>query len=194
MRHLKAGRKLSRTSSHRRAMFRNMATSLLLHEHIRTTEAKAKELRGFVDNMVTLGKRGDLHSRRQAIAFIQSNEVVRKLFTVLADRYRERPGGYTRVIKLPNRPGDNAPMAVIELVDRPVKEEPKKAARKAAAPKAEAAKAEAPAGEAKEGKKAAPRKEKHEGEKKHAPRKVAAPKAAEKKAPPKKAPEKTKKG
>jgi large subunit ribosomal protein L17 len=193
MRHLKAGRKLSRTSSHRRAMFRNMTTSLLLHEHIRTTEAKAKELRGFADSMITLGKRGDLHSRRQAIAFIQSNEVVRKLFTVLADRYRERPGGYTRVIKLPNRPGDNAPMAVIELVDRPVKEEPKKGARKAAAPKAEAA-ATAGAAADKAEKKAAPRKEKHEGEKKHAPRKAAAPKAAEKKAPPKKAPEKTKKG
>jgi large subunit ribosomal protein L17 len=191
MRHLKAGRKLSRTSSHRKALFRNMVTSLLQHEHIRTTEAKAKELRGFADNMITLGKRGDLHARRQAIAFVMDNEVVKKLFTVLAERYKAREGGYTRVIKLENRPGDNAPMAIIELVDRPVKEETKKAARKAPA------KAAAAEGGAEE---KAPRKEKPpkaEGEKKAPARKAPAPKAAGKaapKAPAKKAPEKAKKG
>jgi len=195
MRHLKAGRKLSRTSSHRKALFRNMVTSLLLHEHIRTTEAKAKELRGFADNMVTLAKRGDLHARRQAIAFIQSNEVVKKLFTVLADRYKERPGGYTRVIKLETRPGDNAPMAIIELVDRPVKEAPKKGAKGEKGEKkgaAEAAPAEGAAKEKEEKgeKKAAPKAEKKAT---HKPEKKAAPKGAPK-APAKKAPEKAKKG
>ena len=99
-------------------MFRNMVTSLLEHERIQTTDAKAKELRGFAERMITLGKRGDLHARRQAEAFIRSKSVTAKLFDVLAERYRERPGGYTRVIKVGRRVGDAAPTSIIELVDR----------------------------------------------------------------------------
>lgn len=118
MNHRKTGRKLSRTSSHRKALLRNMVTSLLENEQIRTTDAKAKELRGVADKMITLGKRGTLHARRRALQTIRSKEVTSKLFDELADRFRERDGGYTRVIKLSPRPGDAAPMAIIELVDR----------------------------------------------------------------------------
>jgi large subunit ribosomal protein L17 len=118
MRHQKAGRKLNRNSAHRKALFRNMVTSLLDHERIHTTDAKAKELRGLADRMITLGKRGDLHARRQALSVIRDKEVAAKLFGELADRYRDRPGGYTRVIKLGNRAGDAAPQSMIELVDR----------------------------------------------------------------------------
>ncbi len=118
MNHRKTGRKLGRTSAHRKALFRNMVTSLLQHEQIRTTDAKAKELRGVTDRMITLGKRGTLHARRRALETIRSKDVTSKLFGELADRYRERPGGYTRVIKLGQRPGDAAPMSMIELVDR----------------------------------------------------------------------------
>ena len=117
MRHQKAGRRLGRNSSHRKALFRNMVTSLLDHERIRTTDAKAKELRGIADRMITLGKRGDLHARRQALAVIRNKEVTAKLFDELADRYRERPGGYTRIIKIGQRAGDAAPQAIVELVD-----------------------------------------------------------------------------
>jgi large subunit ribosomal protein L17 len=95
-----------------------MVTSLLDHERIQTTDAKAKELRGLADRMITLGKRGDLHARRQALAVIRDKKVTAKLFDELADRYRERPGGYTRIIKLGNRAGDAAPISIIELVDR----------------------------------------------------------------------------
>ena len=118
MNHRKTGRKLGRTSAHRKALFRNMVTSLLQHEQIRTTDAKAKELRGVAERMITLGKKGTLHARRQALRTIRSKDVTSKVFDELADRYRERPGGYTRVIKLGQRPGDAAPMAIIELVDR----------------------------------------------------------------------------
>ncbi len=118
MRHRKQGRVLGRSPSHRKAMFRNMVTSLLDHEQIETTDAKAKELRRLVDRMITLGKRGDLHARRQALSVIQDKAVVAKLFDTLADRYRERPGGYSRVLKSRNRVGDAAPMSIIELVDR----------------------------------------------------------------------------
>lgn len=118
MRHRLSGRKLGRTTSHRHAMFSNMTASLLRHEQIITTLPKAKELRRFADRMITLGKRGGLHARRQAASFLQDDELVRKLFDTLADRYRERPGGYTRVLKAGFRHGDNAPVAVIELVDR----------------------------------------------------------------------------
>ena len=118
MRHRKQGRKLNRTQSHRKAMFMNMSVSLLTHEQIVTTLPKAKELRAVVDKLITLGKRGDLHARRQAASQLQSNETVQKLFSTLAERYKERPGGYTRVLKAGFRYGDNAPMAVIELVDR----------------------------------------------------------------------------
>ena len=99
-------------------MFRNMVTSLFLHEQIQTTDAKAKELRGYADRMVTLGKRGTLHARRQALAFVRSRAVVKKLFDVIAPRFENRPGGYTRVIKLGMRGGDAAPMSIIELTDR----------------------------------------------------------------------------
>jgi large subunit ribosomal protein L17 len=118
MRHQKAGRKLNKNGPHRKALFRNMVTSLLDHERIQTTDAKAKELRGLADRMITLGKRGDLHARRQALSVIRDKEVAAKLFGELADRYRDRPGGYTRVIKLGHREGDAAPQAMIELVDR----------------------------------------------------------------------------
>ena len=118
MRHRHGGRKLNRTSSHRRAMFRNMATALLKHEQIRTTLPKAKALRGVVERMITLGKRGDLHARRRALGYLNDETVVRKLFDTLGPRYTERPGGYTRVLKAGFRYGDSAPMALIELVDR----------------------------------------------------------------------------
>lgn len=118
MRHGMSGRKLNRTSSHRKAMFSNMVVSLLTHEQITTTLPKAKELRKIADKMITLGKRGDLHARRQAISELQDAGTVSKLFDALAVRYKERPGGYTRVLKAGHRHGDCAPMAVIELVDR----------------------------------------------------------------------------
>ncbi len=118
MRHRKLGGKLNRTSSHRRAMFRNMVTSLLEHERIETTNAKAKALRRVAERMITLGKRGDLHARRRAMRVLRSQDVAVKLFGELAERYRERPGGYTRVLKVRNRIGDAAPMSIIELVDR----------------------------------------------------------------------------
>ncbi|MDP7343835.1 MAG: 50S ribosomal protein L17 [Alphaproteobacteria bacterium] len=118
MRHRNSGRKLNRNSTHRRAMFRNMATALLKHEQIKTTLPKAKELRPVVERMITLGKRGSLHSRRQALSYLQDEKIVRKLFDGLAERYENRAGGYTRVLKAGFRYGDSAPMAYIELVDR----------------------------------------------------------------------------
>ncbi|MBT8329405.1 MAG: 50S ribosomal protein L17 [Desulfofustis sp.] len=116
MRHGKSGRKLGRTSSHRKAMFRNMVTSLFEHERIVTTEKKAKELRPIADKMITLAKRGDLHARRQALSYIQSKDVVAKLFDEIQSQFADRQGGYTRIIKTGNRQGDAAPMAIIELV------------------------------------------------------------------------------
>jgi large subunit ribosomal protein L17 len=118
MRHLKSGRKLNRTSAHRKALFRNMVTSLIEHEQVQTTDAKAKELRRVADRMITLGKRGSLHARRQAAAYIRRRSVVTKLFNEVAERFRERPGGYTRIVKVGHRHGDAAPMSVIELTDR----------------------------------------------------------------------------
>ena len=118
MRHRNAGRKLGRTSAHRLALLRNLVTALLDHERIETTDAKAKDLRRIADRMITLGKRGDLHARRQALRVVKSAEVTSKLFSSLAERYRERPGGYTRVLKLRTRVGDAAPISMIELVDR----------------------------------------------------------------------------
>ena len=120
MRHRKAGRKLNRTWEHRKAMFANMATSVIIHEQIVTTLPKAKEMRSIVDKLITLGKRGDLHARRQAASKLKDPEAVKKLMDVLGPRYAERPGGYTRVLKAGFRYGDNAPMAVLELVDRDV--------------------------------------------------------------------------
>ncbi len=121
MRHRLSGRKLNRTSAHRKAMFKNMAAALIKHEQIRTTLPKAKELRPIVDRLITLGKRGpdDLHARRQAIARLAGDaKLADKLFTTLAGRYADRPGGYTRVLRAGFRYGDSAPMALIELVDR----------------------------------------------------------------------------
>ncbi len=129
MRHRISGRKLNRTSSHRKAMFANMTASLLLHEQIKTTKPKAKELRVFVDKMISLGKRGDLHARRQALSFLNDEGVVTKLFDTLANRYKDRQGGYSRVLAAGYRYGDAAPLAFIELVDRDV--EAKGAADKA---------------------------------------------------------------
>jgi large subunit ribosomal protein L17 len=120
MRHGVAGRKLGVTSTHRIAMFRNMATSLIKHEQITTTLPKAKELRPYVERIITLGKRGGLHARRQAYAQLMDEQVVDKLFTTIAERYRTRAGGYTRVLKAGFRYGDAAAMAVIELVERDV--------------------------------------------------------------------------
>ncbi|MEO0713128.1 MAG: 50S ribosomal protein L17 [Pseudomonadota bacterium] len=118
MRHGLAHRKLNRTSSHRKAMLANMAASLIQHEQIVTTLPKAKELKPVMDKLVTLAKKGDLSSRRLAIAKIRDKDAVRKLFEIMGDRYKDRAGGYTRVLKAGFRHGDNAPMAVIELVDR----------------------------------------------------------------------------
>jgi large subunit ribosomal protein L17 len=111
-------RKLNRSGTHRKAMFANMAVSLLKHEQIQTTLPKAKDLRRVVDRLITLGKRGDLHARRQAMSVLRDRTITAKLFAELAERYRERPGGYTRVLKAGHRYGDMAPIAVIELVDR----------------------------------------------------------------------------
>ena len=116
MRHKVAGRKLGRTTSHRKAMYRNLVTDLLGYEKIITTEAKAKEVRGLAEKMITLGKEGGLHSRRQALAFIIDEKVVEKVFTELASKYAERPGGYTRITKLGPRLGDGAAMVQFELV------------------------------------------------------------------------------
>ena len=118
MRHNIKNKKLNKTSSHRKAMFMNMSNALIKHEQITTTLAKAKELRRFVEKIVTLGKKGDLLSRRKAISILQDQKMSKKVFDVLADRYKSRSGGYTRIIKLGNRFGDNAPTAVIEFVDR----------------------------------------------------------------------------
>ena len=116
MRHRKAGLKLNRTSSHRDAMFRNMVTSLFKHQRIRTTDVKAKELRRWADNLITLAKRGDLHARRQALSIVREKEVVHKLFAEAAKHYGDRSGGYTRITKLGRRPGDAAPISLIELI------------------------------------------------------------------------------
>ena len=121
MRHRMSGRKLNRTSSHRKAMFGNLAAALIKHEQIKTTLPKAKELRSVVDRLITLGKRGNLHARRTAISRLHGDKkIADKLFTVLADRYSDRAGGYTRVIKAGFRFGDSAPMAIVELVDRAI--------------------------------------------------------------------------
>ena len=118
MRHLKSGRKLGRTSAHRKALFRNMVTSLIVRERIRTTLAKAKELRSHIEKTITLGKKGTLHAKRRALRVVQTKEAFLKLFDTLSERYASRNGGYTRIMKVGNRRGDDAPMAIIELVDR----------------------------------------------------------------------------
>lgn len=117
MRHNKSGRRLGRNSSHRKAMLRNMVTSLLDQEKITTTDARAKEVRKLAEKMITLGKRGDLHARRQVLSVVQDKKVVAKLFDRLAPRYAERNGGYTRIMKVGNRAGDNASVSIIEFVE-----------------------------------------------------------------------------
>ena len=143
MRHNKTGRRLGRNSSHRSAMMRNMVTSLLEHEKITTTDCRAKELRKVAEKMITLGKRGDLHARRQVLQVVRDRKVVAKLFERLAPRYQDRPGGYTRIIKLANRNGDNASQSIIELVEENFTPRPRKqaAAKPVAAPVAAPAEA-----------------------------------------------------
>ena len=116
MRHLKSGRKLNRTSSHRWALMRNLVTCLLREERIQTTDPKAKEMRRWVDRVITLGKRGGLHARRQALEIVRDKAIVLKLFDTIAPRFKDRPGGYTRIIKIGQRRGDSAPISLIELV------------------------------------------------------------------------------
>ena len=138
MRHHKTGLKLNRTPSHRNAMFRNMVTSLFKYEQIRTTGAKAKELRRWADHLITLAKRGDLHARRQALAIIREKTVVHKLFEQAADRFGAVSGGYTRIVKVGTRPGDAAPVSLVELIfsqDTKKKKTRKKKAKAASAPK-----------------------------------------------------------
>ena len=118
MKHNINHRKLNRTSSHRKALLMNLSNSLIKHEQITTTLVKAKELRPFVEKIVTLGKRGDLESRRKTISILQDEKMTTKIFDTFADRYKERNGGYTRIVKIGNRYGDSAPTAVIEFVDR----------------------------------------------------------------------------
>jgi large subunit ribosomal protein L17 len=121
MRHLKAGRRLARTTEHRKAMLRNLVTQLLEHEQVQTTQAKAKEARQWAEKMITLAKRGDLHARRQTLQVVRSKKAMAKLFGELKDRYQDRPGGYTRIIPLGFRVGDGAPLTLLELVGRPEK-------------------------------------------------------------------------
>jgi len=155
VRHRRRGGKLGRTSAHRLALVRNLVTALLEHERIETTHPKARELRRVADRMITLGKRGSLHARRRALRVIRSPEVAAKVFGDLAERFRDRPGGYTRIVKLRDRVGDAAPISLVELLDRPEGAKPGKAGAggKAAAkrgkarpakPKADKAKGEKP--------------------------------------------------
>jgi large subunit ribosomal protein L17 len=117
VRHQKSGRKLGRDSAHRKALYGNLCASLIEHGRIRTTEAKAKEVRPIAEQMITLGKRGDLHAHRQAVAFLRSKEIAHLLFAEVAPRFADRPGGYTRIVKIGPRQGDAAPMVYLELVD-----------------------------------------------------------------------------
>ncbi|MDT7043828.1 50S ribosomal protein L17 [Candidatus Nitronereus thalassa] len=126
MRHRKSGRQLGRNTKHRHALFRNLVTSLIEHERIETTEAKAKEIRGLAEKMITLGKSGTLHARRQALSFIQQKTIVSKLFDDVAGRFHSRSGGYTRIIPTRRRPGDAAEMVALELVAREVSVKPEK--------------------------------------------------------------------
>ena len=155
MRHGNYGGKLGRTSAHRSALFRNMVTSLLEHERIETTDAKAKEVRRIAERMITLGKRGDLHARRHALRVVRSRDVAAKLFGDLAERFRERAGGYTRIVKHRVRVGDAAPLSIVELLVGPPPEKPQgKGTKRSAKAKPGAEKPKAAKGKAE--KKAAP--------------------------------------
>jgi large subunit ribosomal protein L17 len=175
MRHLKAGRKLGRTSAHRKALFRNLVTALIVRERIQTTLAKAKELRSKAEKTITLGKKGTLHARRLAFRTVQEKEALQKLFGPIAERFATRNGGYTRIIKIGNRKGDDAPMAFIELVEADaVKEKPKQAKAKKSAPKTAAKKAvtkKDTAGKAETGKAEKSSEKKEEAKKSPAPAK-----------------------
>ncbi|RJQ85161.1 MAG: 50S ribosomal protein L17 [Desulfobacteraceae bacterium] len=140
MRHRKAGIKINRTTSHRQAMFRNMVTSLFKYDRIRTTDVKAKELRRWADRIITLAKRGDLHARRLVLSIVREKDVVHKLFENAAKRFGDSQGGYTRIVKIGHRPGDSAPVSLVELVS--VEPKPKKGKKKAKADKVEAPKAQ----------------------------------------------------
>ncbi len=134
MRHRARSAKLGRSPAHRKALYRNLVTSLLEHERIETTDVKAKEVRRLADRMITLGKRGTLHARRQALSVIRKREITAKVFDDLAERFRSRPGGYTRVLKVRHRTGDAAPLSIVELVEGaapPEAEKKKKTAKKA---------------------------------------------------------------
>lgn len=135
MRHRRSGRKLGVTTKHRKAMFRNMATDILRNGRINTTDTRAKEIRRVVEKLITLGKNGSLHARRKALGYVRDREVVEKLFSELAERYMERPGGYTRIVKLGYRRGDNAPISLIELVTEEFRPRKKKKKRSAPGPK-----------------------------------------------------------
>lgn len=137
MRHRKKGRQLGRQTKHRWALFRSLVTSLLEHERIETTQAKAKEIRGFTDRMISLGKQGTLPARRRALSFLRSKEVVAKLFSDVAARFKNRPGGYTRTVKTRQRIGDAAELVAIELVSRPETTSNKKQAAAAPSPSSE---------------------------------------------------------
>ncbi|MEN8686978.1 MAG: 50S ribosomal protein L17 [Desulfuromonadales bacterium] len=148
MRHMKSGKRLGRNTSHRKAMMRNMVTSLFEHEKITTTDARAKELRKMAEKLITMARRGDLHSRRLVMQVVRDKNVVARLFDQIAPRYKERPGGYTRIIKLGHRSGDNASLSVIELVEEEFTAKPKKTPAKKASKPVEPVAAEAPAEEA----------------------------------------------
>ena len=186
MRHLKSGRILGRTTAHRKALFRNMVTALIRRERIRTTLAKAKELRSHVEKTITLGKKGTLHARRLARKVVIEKDAFLKLFGVLSERYAQRNGGYTRIIKIGNRLGDDAPMAFIELVDREGEAPaPKEKAVKKAAPKKDTAKKADKKAEAKpeKEKKIEKKTEKKEAKKTETKKKPAEAKKVDKKKP-----------
>lgn len=130
MRHRKSGRKLGRVSSHRKAMLKNMAASLLKHERIITTDAKAKEIRSVAERIITFGKKGSLHARRQTLSFVRDRQITKKVFDELSARYSDRNGGYTRIIKIGYRDGDNAPLSVVELISQQKKKAGKEDAEK----------------------------------------------------------------
>ena len=138
MRHRRSGRKLGRDASHRKALYSNLAGSLIEHGRIKTTEAKAKSVKPVVEQMITLGRRGDVHARRQALAYLRSQDVVYKLFSDVAPRFVDRPGGYTRIVKLGPRQGDSAEMVYLELVDFVPERAPSPAARRREPAEAEA--------------------------------------------------------
>ena len=148
MRHARTGKKLGRDSAHRRALYANLASELIEHERIRTTVTKAKAVKPIAEQMITLGRRGDIHARRQAVAFLGSKDIVHKLFAELGPRYAERPGGYSRIVRLGPRPGDSAEMVYLELVDAPLvfktrlQDLPEDEAAEAAEPEVEEAEAE----------------------------------------------------